>query len=126
MIKDRIKEVRKKEKLSQPIFGERLGVTRDVVSNIELGRVEPKEVFIKLLCSEFKVNEHWLRTGEGEMYVEQSDDEKLVELLTDVLTSEDPRVKRLATVLAKLDDKDLTALDAMVDALLAKEKKVTK
>lgn len=126
MIKDRIKEIRKQKKLSQVAFGEKLGVSRDVINNIELGRVEPKELFIRHLCSEFNVNEHWLRTGEGDMYVVVSDDKKLAELLTDILASEDPRVKRLASVLAKLDDKDLTALDAMVDALLAKEKKVTK
>lgn len=64
----RIKIVRESLKLSQREFGEKLGVSRDVISNIEYGRVQPKELFIRHLCQQYKVNEHWLRTGEGQMF----------------------------------------------------------
>lgn len=65
---DRIKTVRKILKLSQREFGERLGVSRDVISNIEYGRVAPKELLIKHMCQQYDVNAHWLETGEGEMF----------------------------------------------------------
>ena len=65
---ERIKELRKREKLSQKDFGEKLGASRDVIANIENGRVDPTKTMIQLICLEFNVNETWLHTGEGEMF----------------------------------------------------------
>lgn len=64
----RIRAVRKALKLSQKDFGAALGVSRDVIGNIEYGRVSPKEPFVALLCHQYKVNRSWLETGEGEMF----------------------------------------------------------
>lgn len=64
----RIRAVRKALKLSQKDFGAALGVSRDVIGNIEYGRVPPKEPFVALLCHQCKVNRSWLETGEGEMF----------------------------------------------------------
>ncbi len=64
---DRIKRIRKNAELSQTNFGAKLGVSRDVINNIENGRVEPKPLIIKHICSVFGISEHWLRTGEGPM-----------------------------------------------------------
>ena len=57
---ERIKELRKNCKLTQEAFGNRLSITRDMVNNIERGRVEIKDHIVKLICSEFSVNEDWL------------------------------------------------------------------
>lgn len=65
---NRIKTIRKTLKLSQREFGEILGVSRDVISNIEYGRVPPKELLVQHICQLYKVNRQWLETGEGEMF----------------------------------------------------------
>ena len=65
MVSDRIKEIRSDNGLSQSAFGRKLGVSRDVINNLELGRVEPKESMIKLICYTFQINEDWLMTGHG-------------------------------------------------------------
>lgn len=65
---ERIKMLRESQSLSRAAFGERLGVSGDVINNLERGRVEPKDHIIKLICAEYSVNEVWLRTGTGEMY----------------------------------------------------------
>lgn len=70
----RIKAVREALKLSQREFGEKLGVSRDVISNIEYGRVQPKELFLRHVCQLYKVNECWLKTGEGKMFDEDFDE----------------------------------------------------
>ena len=62
---ERIRMVREAAGLSQTAFGARLGVSRDVVNNLERGRVDIKDHFVKLICAEFQVDENWLRTGEG-------------------------------------------------------------
>lgn len=82
MVVERIKSVREALHLSQREFGEKLGVSRDVISNIEYGRVRPKRLLLQHLCQMYKVNEHWLETGEGEMFDEYSEVEcKLNEAL---------------------------------------------
>lgn len=64
---DRIRELRKNHlRLSQTAFGERLGVSRSVINNIELNvlaRPDQKLSLIKLICKEFSVNEEWLLNG---------------------------------------------------------------
>lgn len=67
-VNDRVKVLRKELRLSQPRFGEALGVSRDVISNIELNRVELKDMMINLICKTFNVNPLWLTEGEGEMF----------------------------------------------------------
>lgn len=69
-ISSRIKEVRKQSGLSQAAFGQRLGVSRDVINNIENNRVDLSEIMFKALCAEFSISESWLRTGNGGMFVE--------------------------------------------------------
>lgn len=66
----RIKEIRQVLGLSQREFGEKLGVSRDVISNIEYNRVEPKDIFLRHLCETYNVNEVWLNTGIGDMFLE--------------------------------------------------------
>ncbi|KOS60874.1 helix-turn-helix domain-containing protein [Lysinibacillus agricola] len=67
--KDRIKELRKILKLSQEEFGDSIGLTKSSISNVEKGVRNVTEQHIKLITSAFNINEHWLRTGEGEMFV---------------------------------------------------------
>ena len=73
-IYERIKLLRKKHlKLTQDDFGERLGVSRDTISNIELNRLakpEQKTSLLKLICKEFNVNEEWLLNGIEPMFVD--------------------------------------------------------
>lgn len=64
---ERISRIRHEEKLSQEEFGARLDITQTYVWMIESGKRVPSERLFKSICREFGVNEHWLRTGEGEM-----------------------------------------------------------
>lgn len=69
----RVKEVRTAHKLSQPKFAEQLGVTRDVIANIETGRVEPKEPLLMLMCRIYDINYDWLMYGEGNRDADSDD-----------------------------------------------------
>lgn len=66
---NRLRTVRKALNMSQREFGEKLGVSRDVISNLEYNRVRPKELLIRHVCELFSVSEEWFRTGEGEMFL---------------------------------------------------------
>ena len=58
--------------LSRVAFGQKIGVSGDVINNIERGRVELKEPIIKLICSEFSVNENWIRNGIEPVFIDTS------------------------------------------------------
>ena len=105
-IYDRIKEIRKENNLTQGEFGERLGIGKYAVTNIELGRVEPKDNVIKLIAKEFDVNEEWIKTGEGEKHPEISADEKLAKMIGETISSDDEFRKNLILTLLELDDSD--------------------
>ena len=98
---NRIREVREHFKLTQTEFGERLGVSRDVIGNIEYNRLKnpkQKEPIIKLICSTFGVNEIWLRSGEGEMFQAMNEDEELDAYLGDVMHDEPESFLRRLTL----------------------------
>lgn len=91
---DRIKKIRMSLGLSQDEFGRRLGVTRGAVTNIELNKVEPKPLFIGLICREFGVNEVWLRTGEGEMFTLRDTAEEITDYTAKILVDKDAALQR--------------------------------
>lgn len=73
MINERVKELRKELNLTMEKFGERLGVRKTAISRIESGVNNLTEQMFLAICREFGVNEEWLRDGEGEMFIEDSD-----------------------------------------------------
>jgi transcriptional regulator with XRE-family HTH domain len=70
MVNERIKELRNLLDLSQEKFGTKLGVTKAAISRMEKGVYNITDTMIRIMCSEFGVNEEWLRSGEGEMFKE--------------------------------------------------------
>lgn len=112
---ERIRMVREKCKLSRVAFGEKLGVSGDVINNLERGRVNIRESIIKLICSVYLVDETWLRTGEGEMFIQRSEDDELKQAIEAMLRGRNPNFKRrLISVLASLDESDWTILEKKV------------
>lgn len=120
---DRIKKLRQALGLSQDEFGRRLGVTRGAVTNIELNKVDPKPLFVDLICREFNVNETWLRTGEGEMFVQLSSSEELSAFFGDLLADEPDFRFRLISALSRLDPAEWETLEKIAYQLVDELKK---
>lgn len=70
---ERLYQLRKETGLSRAAFGAKIGVSGDVINNLERGRVDIKDSTIKLICAVFSVDETWFRTGKGEMLIGTSD-----------------------------------------------------
>lgn len=86
----RIGEVRKNQKLNQQEFADKLGLTKNFISLLETGSREPSDRTIKDICREFSVNETWLRTGEGEMFIQLSRDAQITKFVGEALRGESP------------------------------------
>lgn len=105
---DRVRQIRKENKLSQDEFAIRLGVSRSVISNIELNRLanpEQKIPLIKLIAKEFNVNEKWLLFGEGEKETKTQKGD-LAKLLVDIKTGKNQFAAAYVDFLASLTDEE--------------------
>lgn len=119
---NRIKQLRKDQGLTLEAFGAKIGVTRAAVSNIENGRSNASDQLILSICREFKVNEEWLRNGTGQMQDVLSEDEQLVEFMTDLMTeSSDSFRRRFISVVSELDADGWAFLEKLADELAKKK-----
>lgn len=66
----RLKELRRQLHLNQTEFGNRIGVKQSAITGYETGIRKPLNAVIHSICKEFNVNETWLRTGEGCMFID--------------------------------------------------------
>jgi len=99
---ERVKLVRKELGITQGEFGSRIGVQRSTISQMESGVSTVTQQTIRSICREFRVNEDWLRTGEGEMFSQLTTEEELMAFVTDLTTVSDSFKARLVTALARL------------------------
>lgn len=120
--KDRLKELRKAEKMTQQEFADKLGIKRSTISNYDIGRSKPSDSVISLICRTFSVSETWLRTGEGSMYTEDREEKLVVAFMSDALSleSNDFR-KRFISTLAELNSDEWGLLEKVVKIFAAKE-----
>lgn len=89
---ERIKKLRKALDLTQQKFADKIGVKRNTVGQWEIGRNEVTDAIIFSICREFNVNETWLRTGEGEMFEELTEQQKLLKYTGLLLKDKDSAV----------------------------------
>ena len=102
----RLVKIRETLKISQDELGTKIGISRFSVSNYESGKRNITERVIKDICREFDVNEEWLRTGEGEMFVELPEGTELGKYIADVIGGEDDFIKNIIISYMKLDEKN--------------------
>lgn len=126
-MKDRIKDLRKALGLTQEKFADRLGIKRNTIATYEIGRNEPIDAVISLICREFNVNEQWLRTGEGEMFrILPEEDELSVYIEELLMGTEDSVHKALRAFLlayGRMNDPSKKVMNELIDNWLEEMKK---
>lgn len=119
---ERIKELRKVLGLTLEKFGERLGVGKTAISKLEKGERNLTDQMAVSICREYGVNEEWLRSGSGEMFVPRSRNEKLIGFVDDVMSDEDDSFrKNFVDALADLEPEDWAAIEKFVKKLVKKD-----
>lgn len=124
MIGERIKFLRKANKMTQQEFAEKLNISRSNIASIEIGRINVTDRVLLDICDKFDVNENWLRTGAGDMSQSikyNTEDEWVTELTEKGCNKEFAR--RFINMLSQLDEQEWEVLQKMAVKLAAQDKK---
>ena len=109
---ERIKTLRKALGLTLDKFGERVGLKKSSLSQIENGVNGVTDQLFKSICREFNVNENWLRTGEGEMF--NSTDTEYAAMIDRIMVGENEFAKNIFKMFTTLDEADWDALHKII------------
>ena len=110
-MKNRIKQIRKHFNLNQEDFGKRIGPKQSTVTAYECGNRVPMDVTITSICREFGVNEEWLRTGNGEMFLPKSRGQEIGEIVK-AAAQHDPETaaKFFSSLLEEMSDAEIVLM----------------
>lgn len=86
-VNDRICKVIKDMHIKKVDFAKKLNLSQPFISQICSGVSNPSDRTITDICREFRVNEAWLRTGEGPMHTDSTQRDQLEQFFKDVLAS---------------------------------------
>lgn len=121
---ERIKELRTVLRLTQQQLADSLGIKRNTIAKYETGRGDPIDAVVSLICKTYNVNEKWLRTGEGPMFLDYSRDQQIMDFVADAMRGESDNFKRrLISVLARLDENEWAILEKRLREIIGDEKR---
>lgn len=109
---ERIRELRKSLGLTLEKFGDKIGMKKNSISQIENGKNSVTEQVVKSICREFGADYIWLTTGEGEMFAESDLD--FYERIDRIMVGEDESRKNIFKFMLELSDDEIDALDSMM------------
>lgn len=113
---NRLKELRKDLGLTMEAFGNKIGIGKASISRIEAGSISLTDRNIDIICKEFRVNEEWLRTGEGDMFIELSEDEEIAEFIARLQRNPDyVYLKTLLRSLSRLGTAELMVMEKLAE-----------
>ena len=117
-IPSRIKTVRKKMKMTQDAFAKLLGCSKSQLSSVELGRVNPSNLWLANLCKSAGVNNEWLLSGSGKMFVAKQAVKYSLDDISQFL-GENPRPRYIVSeaISAYVNRQDDAIWDRMEEAL---------
>ena len=112
---ERVRELRKTLGLSGEKFGEKIGLKRNSLSQIETGKNNLSEQSILAICREFNVNEEWLRTGTGEMFKDMTLDEEIISFIGEIQwDTSNTFKKRFISAISKLSEEEWNVLEKII------------
>lgn len=119
---ERIKQLRKNLGKTLEEFGAPIGLTRSAVSNIENGHRQLSNQAVISICREYNVNETWLRTGEGEMFIKLSRNDELAAYVGRILKDEDAELQRfLVQLMSRIPSDCWQVIEAKAKELAAEK-----
>lgn len=115
IMKEQLKKLRKHLDMTQQAFADKIGMKQNTIAQYEMGRTVPSDAIVFSICREFGVNENWLRTGDGEMFEELTEQQKLMKYTALLLKNKDSAIataiQTLIVTYEQLDDTSKATLE---------------
>lgn len=124
-MKNRFKELRKELRLTQEEFASKIELSRSYVNLIEMGKKVPADRTIKDICRIFNVNNKWMETGEGNMFLPSINEEAnyVSELLEDVDNPLYDLIKAIMKTYLEADEKQKDVIKSFAKDLIGNAQK---
>lgn len=120
---ERLINLRKSLHITQQEFADRLNVSRSTVATYEVGKSNPSDAAIMLICREFNVNVDWLKNGIGEMFLPVDRNADIAKLTKQLLNEESDSFKnRFVSMLANLTTDEWEFLERKAKELIDVDK----
>ena len=103
LIGERLKEVRKRLKLTQADVANQMSTSQANINRYEHNHYEPNILFLYNFCEKYNINERWLIRGTGDMFV---DDEPTEHKEVSVKTRKNKDVDEFTELKKELAEKD--------------------
>ena len=113
-VHNRIQAIITAKKMKKTDFAQKLNISSPFVSELCSGAKSPSDRTIADICREFNVNEEWLRTGIGEMFIEQTPDEQIAACVGDALSGTPNFRRRFLSVLSRMTPEEWRILERKV------------
>ena len=119
---ERLKKLRKALDMTQQEFADKIGISRGNIGAYEVGKNALSDAVVSLICREFDVNEEWLRTGKGDMFLPLDRNADIARLTKLLLNEESDSFKnRFVSMLANLSVEDWEFLERKAMELAEKK-----
>ena len=112
----RIKELRTEFHITQKQLADRIGIKQGSLSDVERERVQATDRVIKAISREYRINENWLRTGEGEMINESA--VSFEELVMSMVSDLDELDKKIISEYIKLPKAQKKSIKALIQRMV--------
>lgn len=100
--------------LKKSEFARKLNLSAPYISELCSGKTRPSDRTITDICREFNVSETWLRTGEGEMFIQQTRSEEIAAFMGDILRDKPDFRQKFISVLARMTTEEWEILEKKV------------
>lgn len=127
---ERLALIREAVGLTTRAFGEKINLTGGAITNMEKGIRNITERTVSDICREFDVNEDWLRTGEGNMFIEFTEMQKVMRYTGLLLKDTDSVIAKaimdFIVTYEQLDDTSKKVLNEVAQKYLENSKRSKK
>lgn len=96
-------------------FAKAINVSQPFVSELCSGAKAPSDRTVADICKKYHVNENWLRTGEGDMFLDLPPDKELDEIYAQIKVSEDNTIKAIIRAYWKLPEEYKAVIRQLID-----------
>lgn len=119
-ISERILQIADEKERTHTEFAKKMNVTPAYISKMsKFSDSVPSNLFISTLCEKYKVNELWIRTGEGEKYKDKSRENEVKEIADTLFKDYDYSFRtRLVKMICRLSIDQVQELEKMARELL--------